>query len=142
MNNSEPEIKKPRSRKSATAPARKPAATTRKPITMTRQPLAPPQQRKRTAPVRPTPSAAGPFAWLTKLIQIFTSTLLKRRNGPKKLELREIQQLGEKRFVAIVRVGEQKFLIGGAATSVSLLAEIDAGKTTVIAARPLGQEMA
>ena len=53
-----------------------------------------------------------------------------------------LQQLGEKRFVAIVRVGKQKFLIGGAAASVSLLAEIQAQRATVIAPRPLGQERA
>ena len=47
-----------------------------------------------------------------------------KRRRRRKLQLLEIQQLGEKRFVAIVRVGKQKFLIGGAAASVSLLAEI------------------
>jgi hypothetical protein len=65
-----------------------------------------------------------------------------RTHRRRKLQLLELQQLGEKRFVAIVRVGKQKFLIGGAATSVSLLAEIDAHRATVIAPRPLGQERA
>ena len=60
----------------------------------------------------------------------------------RKLQLLELQQLGEKRFVAIVRVGKQKFLIGGAATSVTLLAEIEAQRAKVIAPRPLGQESA
>lgn len=70
------------------------------------------------------------------------SKQLLQRHGRRKLQLLEIQQLGEKRFVAIVRVGKQRFLIGGAATSVSLLAEIDSHKTTVIASRPLDQETA
>jgi len=65
-----------------------------------------------------------------------------RTQRRRKLQLLELQQLGEKRFVAIVRVGKQKFLIGGAATSVSLLAEIDAQRANVIAPRPLGQERA
>jgi flagellar biogenesis protein FliO len=58
------------------------------------------------------------------------------------LQLLEIQQLGEKRFVATVRVGKHKFLIGGAATSVSLLAKIGTQRATVIAARPRAQESA
>jgi flagellar biogenesis protein FliO len=72
----------------------------------------------------------------------FVHPLLKRRNRRRKLELMEMQQLGEKRFVAIVRVGKQKFLIGGAASSISLLAEIGSIKTTILTPRPLHQELA
>jgi hypothetical protein len=42
----------------------------------------------------------------------------------------------------MVRVGKQKFLIGGAATSVALLAEIDSRKTTFVSPRPLDRETA
>jgi hypothetical protein len=75
-------------------------------------------------------------------IQRLSGQFLKRRRSRRKLELLEIQQLGEKRFVAIVRVGKQKFLIGGAATSISLLAEITAQRATVITPRQLAQESA
>lgn len=68
--------------------------------------------------------------------------LLKPKRRRRKLQLLEMQQLGEKRFVAVVRVGRQKFLIGGAATSVTLLAEIGSRTTTAIAPRPLSQESA
>lgn len=68
--------------------------------------------------------------------------LLQPRKRSRKLQLLEMQQLGEKRFVAIVRVGQQKFLIGGAASSVLLLAEIGSRKTTVLPPRPLNQERA
>ena len=68
--------------------------------------------------------------------------LLKRKRRRRKLQLLEMQQLGEKRFVAIMRVGRQKFLIGGAASSVLLLAEIGPSKTTVLAPSPLSQESA
>jgi flagellar biogenesis protein FliO len=68
--------------------------------------------------------------------------LLKRKRRRRKLQLLEMQQLGEKRFVAIMRVGKQKFLIGGAASSVLLLAEIGPSKTTVLAPSPLSQESA
>lgn len=75
-------------------------------------------------------------------IRGFFSRVFKQRGRQRKLQLLEIQQLGEKRFVAIVRVGKQKFLIGGAASSVSLLAEIGTQRATVIAARPLSEESA
>lgn len=41
-----------------------------------------------------------------------------------KLQLQEMQRLGEKRYVAIVRVGQRKFLVGGGADSVTLLADL------------------
>ena len=81
-------------------------------------------------------------ALLVLLRRTFTQVakLLKRRRRRRKLQLLEMQQLGEKRFVAIMRVGRQKFLIGGGAASVLLLAEISSNKTTVLVPRPLTQE--
>lgn len=99
-------------------------------------------------PVRLHKTASGhlllarAYARLRGIIQHLSKQLLHRQSRSHKLQLLEIQQLGEKRFIAMVRVGKQKFLIGGAATSVSLLAEIDAHKTTVISPRPLDQETA
>jgi hypothetical protein len=86
--------------------------------------------------------AARVCARFREIFQRLTKQLAKRRSRCRKVQLLEIQQLGEKRFIAMVRVGKQKFLIGGAATSVSLLAEIDSRKTTIIAPRPLDQETA
>ena len=82
------------------------------------------------------------MTWLVQAIQRLSKRLCRRRSTRRKLQLLEIQQLGEKRFVAIVRVGKQRFLIGGAATSVALLAEINPHGTRCIASRPLGQESA
>lgn len=106
----------------------------------------------RRSPVRSAPATAGLalrpglpariYALFLQGIEQVFGKLLKQRRQRRKLQLLEMQQLGEKRFVAIVRVGKQKFLIGGAATSVSLLAEIDARRATVISPRPLGQESA
>src|SRR6266568_6633769 len=67
---------------------------------------------------------------------------LKKRAHRRTLALLETQQLGDKRFVAVVRVGKQKFLIGGAATSVSLLAEITPQRAAIITPRPFSQETA
>jgi len=68
--------------------------------------------------------------------------LLQRKRRRNKLQLLEMQQLGEKRFVAIVRVGRQKFLIGGSSSSVLLLAEIGLHKTTALLPSPLSRESA
>lgn len=67
---------------------------------------------------------------------------LRRTQRRRKLQLLEVQQLGDKRFVAIVRVGRQKFLIGGAASSVGLLAELHSHKSTVRSPQPVGRERA
>jgi hypothetical protein len=94
-------------------------------------------------PSPPQPGLPARFyALLLQGIGQLNGLLHKQRRRQRKLQLLELQQLGEKRFVAIVRVGKQKFLIGGAATSVSLLAEIEAQRAKVIAPRPLGQERA
>ena len=81
-------------------------------------------------------------AWLGRAIERLTKRFFRRRTTRRKLQLLEIQQLGEKRFVAIVRVGKQRFLIGGAATSVALLAEITPHSSPAVTSRPLGQESA
>jgi|GEM_PF-1734506 flagellar biogenesis protein FliO len=45
----------------------------------------------------------------------------------REMRLCETLPLGEKRFLALVMIGERKLLIGGAANSVSLLAECPSG---------------
>jgi hypothetical protein len=126
------------SRNGAIAIAHNPVSDRRKPVSFARQLLAP-----QPAATAPGPSRSARFsAWFLRSIQRLTKRLVKRRGTKLKLQLLELQQLGEKRFVAIVRVGKQKFLIGGAATSVSLLAEINAQNATALASRPLDQESA
>lgn len=96
--------------------------------------------------------AGGPF--LKRLCRRLYKKLFGQlfRQHRRTLQLLEMQPLGEKRFVALVRVGKQEFLIGGAASSVSLLAELDLAETdlaekdtqptTAMVPRPLGQETA
>jgi hypothetical protein len=132
MNNSN--IEPTRSTKESTGTAiRKPSV--RKPMAVTRPPVTTPARKRVPAPETPLLSR------VIAQLQQFAKKLFGPRRT-RKLELHEMQQLGEKRFVAIVRVGRQKFLIGGAASSVSLLAEIDADKTTAISPRPLAEETA
>jgi hypothetical protein len=111
-------------------------------VSSTPEALASPRRRK--TPLErdeAPPVAVRIYSLLLQAAQRITNQFFKV-NRKRKLQLLEIQQLGEKRFVGIVRVGRQKFLIGGAATSVSLLAEIHAQGATVIAPRPLDQERA
>jgi hypothetical protein len=89
--------------------------------------------------------APSPLARIYGLILRVVERLagqFQKRQHRRKLQLLEIQQLGEKRFIAIVQVGRQKYLIGGAAASVSLLAEIHAQRATIATPRPMDQERA
>jgi len=49
----------------------------------------------------------------------------KKQQGRKVLKVCESVSLGEKRFVAVVQVADERFLIGGAPSSVSLLARLE-----------------
>jgi len=47
-----------------------------------------------------------------------------RSRGPRQLCLRETLALGERRFVAVVEFEQQRFLIGGTGSSLSMLASL------------------
>jgi flagellar biogenesis protein FliO len=49
-----------------------------------------------------------------------------RRSHPRRLRLTETLPLGERRFVAVLEFEEFRFLLGGTASSVVLLARLDA----------------
>jgi flagellar biogenesis protein FliO len=78
---------------------------------------------------------------LCRTLKQYVKPVLKQRRD-RKLELLEVQQLGEKRFLAIVRVDKQQYLIGGGAASVLLLAELGPGANRVLSPRPFSQERA
>jgi flagellar biogenesis protein FliO len=67
--------------------------------------------------VLPQPSFT-PWKWLQGLRGHW------RARPEKRLWLRESLSLGERRFLALVECGPQKFLIGGTSNSVCLLAEL------------------
>jgi hypothetical protein len=64
--------------------------------------------------------AAGARRWLRWL-----QARRRAQLAAKRLRLCETLSLGDKRFVAIVQVDGQQFLLGGAAERVSLLAQLD-----------------
>jgi flagellar biogenesis protein FliO len=59
-------------------------------------------------------------AFLSRLVSMASAHRRERR-----LHLREMLSLGEKRFVAVVEYGQEKFLLAGTAQNISLLKEFD-----------------
>jgi flagellar biogenesis protein FliO len=76
----------------------------------------------------PSPSSTGD--WMQALLLKAWSTLkwikqrVKVQQARKNLRVCESVSLGEKRFVAVVQVDEERFLIGGSSGSVSLLSRL------------------
>jgi len=56
----------------------------------------------------------------------------RKQHTRKLLKLCETVSLGEKRFVAVVQVANERFLIGGASSSISLLARLDPDSFTEV----------
>ena len=56
--------------------------------------------------------------------RISSRSTLRFQVKPRRLKLQETVQLGEKRFVAILRVDGQEFLLGGGTTGVSILGQL------------------
>jgi len=54
----------------------------------------------------------------------------RRRSPRRQLRLCEMLSLGEKRFVAVVECGCQRYLLGGSSSSVELLTELPASAAT------------
>jgi flagellar biogenesis protein FliO len=80
-------------------------------------------------------SLPGAGDWIQGLLIKTWSTLkwithrVKVRQAHKSLRVCENVSLGEKRFVAVVQVNDERFLIGGSAGSVSLLSRLQEAKT-------------
>ena len=60
--------------------------------------------------------------WWAKLWQALPAVRMRR--APRQLRLCESLSLGEKRVVAVIQYEDQKFLVGGSAHSVALLARL------------------
>ena len=77
----------------------------------------------------------APMDYLRNTGSLFRRTwqwLLAKRQAQlnsKRLRICEQVSLGEKRFVAIVQVDRQQFLLGGSANSVSLLGQLEAERS-------------
>jgi len=73
---------------------------------------------------------------LRGLIQPLLRPLFSSAAKKRELQVMEIQNFGDKRFVALLRVGRRKYLIGGSSGSIALLAELRASR----AKRTKGEE--
>lgn len=52
--------------------------------------------------------------------------VVKTRQTKKRLRLCDTLSLGEKRFIAVVQIDGEQFLVGGSSTSISMLAQLQA----------------
>ncbi len=84
----------------------------------------------------------GVMQWLRQCLSRIVAHMPGQPLHGRSLQLMEMQSLGEKRFVAVLRVGSQRFLIGGAAASVQLLGEVGDTETKVIFPKPLRRDRA
>ncbi|HEX5433941.1 MAG TPA: flagellar biosynthetic protein FliO [Candidatus Angelobacter sp.] len=62
----------------------------------------------------------GRWQWLARLTRLLQS----RARPQKQLRLCETLGLGERRFLAVVQFGQEKFLIGGTGNSLALLTHL------------------
>lgn len=81
-------------------------------------------------PFAVSPAAAPPMPWrnVTGLLSRAWAWIQEKqaaRSSARRLQVTSTVSLGEKRFVAVVQVDEMQFLVGGGASSVSLLAQLD-----------------
>ncbi|MGD0632057.1 MAG: flagellar biosynthetic protein FliO [Terracidiphilus sp.] len=65
----------------------------------------------------------GPLSGLARIWSWLHSKYTK--SAGKRLRLSEVVSLGDKRFVALVKVEDREFLVGGAASGLSLLAQLE-----------------
>ena len=77
---------------------------------------------RRVAPPKPKSLLEGFRAALTHFLSLGGKISVQRRKND--LRLCETLSLGDKRFLAVVLVEQQKFLVGGAGNSVALLAKL------------------
>ena len=79
--------------------------------------------RRRPRAVRRAPLLASFAGWLERVAaRLFAG--LGRRERPRQLRLAETVSLGDKRFVALVEVGPERFLIGGTAQALTVLGQL------------------
>jgi len=75
----------------------------------------------------PRPLLARIFRWAVASLRRAAGTWKSQRNA-KAMRLCETISLGDKRFLAIVQVDEERILIGGSASTVSLLTRLPEAK--------------
>jgi hypothetical protein len=138
MNTSRKEATRKRTQTRATAGrGRKPLSLQLHSIALPRKPVTVSAPRaSRSCILAPLPDSWNCLIRrVQQLVRIFVNFLSRKHTSRRKLQVLETQPLGEKRFISLVSVGQQKFLIGSAPNSIALLAEIATRRTTAISQR-------
>lgn len=87
-------------------------------------------------PVQAPPQLSAQPAGAGLLLRVWSWLKKNQRFSPtRQLRVSETVSLGEKRFVAVVHVDGQKFLIGGGASGVSLLTQLSAPRDSADASQ-------
>jgi len=78
--------------------------------------------------------ASSPFAQAMYQVVLscwtgFLKMLSAQRPNKKYLRVCENVSLGDKRFIAVIQVGQERFLVGGAANSIAMLTKLEASPT-------------
>jgi hypothetical protein len=111
----------PAARQAPAAPARQRKAKTAAPRN---RPVLLPRRAAESAVPAPAEESLRP-SWLQRALGLVRSFMKQHAPKWRELQLLEMQPMGERRFVAVVRAGERRFLIGGGSGTVALLAELD-----------------
>jgi flagellar biogenesis protein FliO len=74
-------------------------------------------------PSRARAARSGFFSFLNRIASLASLASVRRRE--RRLRLCEMLSLGEKRFVAVVEYGPEKFLLAGTPQNISLLKRLD-----------------
>ena len=78
-----------------------------------------------SVPAKAAPAENGRSRVALFLGRFVSHAFAKRRR--RRLHLCEMLSLGEKRFVAVIEYGQEKFLLSGTAQNISLLRRLDPG---------------
>ena len=76
-----------------------------------------------TARQKMPPAARALFDLMTKVYSVMQKVFVAKR-AQKTLRVCESVSLGDKRFVAVIQVDQERFLIGGAANSIAMLTRL------------------
>jgi flagellar biogenesis protein FliO len=80
------------------------------------------------------PAAQALYRVLVRCWAVTLKVLAAQRPDKKYLRVCESVSLGDKRFVAVIQAGEERFLVGGAANSIAMLTRLSEPSPTFSAA--------
>jgi len=92
------------------------------------------QDEPRVAGLANSPAAQTLYRVLVRCWALILKVLASQRPDKKYLRVCESVSLGDKRFVAVIQAGQERFLVGGAANSIAMLTRLSEPSPTFSAA--------